>query len=105
MTEEEIQIIQLQSFEGFAAGLVYVFSRQAFVVWSVSSPEDLAGDNYALASPSQFLENIPHNSLGLPVRIGFRAVEEIDTHVICDRHALDGDFFADLSTVGHPGTE
>src|SRR6266702_4581020 len=105
MTEEEIQIIQLQSFEGFAAGLEYVFSRQAFVVWSVAAPEDFAGDNYVLPRPSQFLENIPHDNFGFPVSVGLCAVEEIDTLIICDRHALDGDFFADLSTVGHPGTE
>ena len=35
MTEEEIEIIQLQSFEGLAAGLGDVFARQAVVVWSV----------------------------------------------------------------------
>src|SRR6266705_1037551 len=105
MTEEEVEILQLHSFEGLAAGFEDVFARQALVVWPVASPEDLARDNYVLSRPSQFLENIPHNKLGLPVCVGFRAVEEIDTIIICDGHALDGDFFADLSTVGHPGTE
>src|SRR2546427_4054943 len=105
MTEEQIQIIQLQAFEGFAAGLEDVFARQALVVWPVASPEDFAGDNYALPWPSELLENVPHDNLGLPVSVGLRAVEEIDTHIVCNGHALDCDFFADLSTVGHPGTE
>src|SRR5207245_1288605 len=54
MTEEEVEIFQLQSFEGLAAGLEDVFARQALVVRSVASPEDFARDNYALARPSQF---------------------------------------------------
>ena len=105
MTEEEIQIIQLQSFEGLAAGLGNVFARQALVVWSVASPEDLARNNYALPSPPELLENVPHYNFRFPVSVGLRAVEEIDTHIVCNRHALDCDFFADLSTVGHPRTE
>src|SRR2546427_8703165 len=80
MTEEEVEIFQLQSFEGFAAGLEDVFPRQTFVVGSVASPEDFARDNYALPRPSQFLENVPHDNLGLAVSVGLRAVEEIDTH-------------------------
>src|SRR5438094_9732260 len=78
MTEEEIEIIQLQSFEGLAAGLGDVFARQALVVWSVASPEDLAGDNYALPSPPELLENVPHYNFGLPVSVGLRTVEEIE---------------------------
>jgi hypothetical protein len=105
MAEEEVEIIHLQPFEGFAAGLEDVFARQAFVVGSVASPEDFARDNYALSRPSQFLENVPHDNLGLSVSVGLCAVEEIDAHIISDGHALDCDFFADLSTVGYPGTE
>ena len=82
-----------------------MFARQALVVGTVASPEDLARDNYALPSPSQFFENIPHDNLGLPVSVRLRAVEEIDTIIICNGHALDCDFFADLSSIGHPGTE
>src|SRR3989454_11937525 len=85
MTEEEIEIIQLQSFEGLAAGLEDVFARQALVVWSVASPEDLARDNYALPSPPELLENVPHYNLGLPVSVGLCAVEEIDTRIVCNR--------------------
>src|SRR5881398_2018942 len=105
MTEKEVEIFHLQSFEGFAAGLEDVLARQAFVVWSVASPEDLARDNYALPSPPELLENVPHDDLGFPVSVGLRAVEEIDTHIIRDGHALDCDFFADLSTVGYPRPE
>src|SRR3989442_9324682 len=84
MTEEEVEILQLQSFERFAAGLEDVFARQAFVVWSVASPEDFARDNYVLPGPSQFLEHVPHDNLRLPVSVGLRPVEEIDTHIICN---------------------
>src|SRR5438874_2317404 len=56
MTEEEIEIIQLQSFKGLAACLEDVFARQALVIGSVASPEDLTRDNYALPSPPELLE-------------------------------------------------
>src|SRR2546425_10684268 len=105
MTEEKVEIFQLQSFEGLATGLEDVFARQPLVVWSIASPEDFARDNYALPGPPELLENVPHYNLGLPVSVGLRAVEEIYTHIVCDRHALYCDFFADLSTVGHPRTE
>src|SRR5436309_3577471 len=102
MTEEEIEIIQLQSFEGLAAGLEDVFARQALVIGSVASPEDLARDNYALPSPPELLENVSHYNFGLPVSVGLRAVEEIDTHIVCRLLLEKKKFFADLSTVGKP---
>src|SRR2546425_9761722 len=102
MTEEEVEIFQLQSFEGLAAGLEDVFARQALVVWSVASPEDFARDNYALARPSQFLEHVPHDNLGLPVSVGLGTIEEIDTHLVCRLLVDNNDLFADLSPLGYP---
>src|SRR5438552_10133340 len=99
MTEKEVEIFHLQSFEGFAAGLEDVLARQALVIGSVASPENLARDNYALPSPPELLENVPHYNFGFPVSVGFRAVEEIDAHLVCRLLLEKKNFFAYFSTV------
>src|SRR2546427_11291017 len=83
MTEEEVEILQLQSFERLAVGLEDVFARQALVVGSVASPEDLAGDNNAFPRPTQLLEHVPHYNLALTVSVSLSATEEHDAHIIC----------------------
>src|SRR6266566_3926040 len=104
MTEEQIEIGYLQSSKGISARFIHMLPRQTLVVGSVSTPEDLAGDDDTLSSPTQVFDRVPHNRLSIPVSIGLGIIEEVHASIVGGRHTLDRHLFADLATVRDPCT-
>src|SRR5439155_27035970 len=79
--------------------------RQSLVVGSVSTPEDLAGDDDALSAPAQSFDRIPHYRLSITMSVSLGIIEEIHASIVSSRHTLDCDFLADLPTVGDTGAQ
>ena len=79
--------------------------RQSLVVGSISTPENLAGDHYALSPPTQAFDRVPHYRLRIAVSVGLGIIEEIDASIVGSGHTLDGDLLPDLPTISDPGTQ
>src|SRR6266550_7129129 len=105
MTEEQIEIGYLQSSKGISARFIHMLPRQTLVVGSVSTPEDLAGDDDTLSSPTQVFDRVPHNRLSIPVSVGLGIIEEVHASIVSSRHTLDCNLLTHLPTISHPGTQ
>src|SRR6266568_441221 len=105
MTEEQIEIGYLQSSKGISARFIHMLPRQSLVVGSVSTPEDLAGDDDTLSAPAQTLERVPHHNLGIAMSISFGIIEEVHPSIVGGRHTLDCNLLTHLPTISHPGTQ
>src|SRR5207302_5798081 len=79
--------------------------RQSLVVGSVSTPEDLAGDDDALSAPAQSFDRIPHDRLSITVSVSLGIIEEIHASIVSNRHALDCNLLTHLPTISDPGAQ
>ena len=75
------------------------------IVRTVASPEDLAGNNNAVSTPSQLLDHVAHDDLGISTCIGFRIVVEIDPRIVGGGHTFDGNVLTDLPTICDPSAQ
>jgi hypothetical protein len=105
VTEEEIQIVKLQTLQRVPACLEDMFTRKAQVVGSLAAPEDLAGNYETITPPAHLLDHVAHYDLSVSSSVSLCAVEKVDPSIVCRRHALEGDLFTYLSTVCDPGVQ
>src|SRR5437870_8205156 len=82
-----------------------MFLGQSLVVGSVSPPEDFAGDDDALSSPTQPFDRVPHNRLSIPVSVSLGIIEEIHASIVSSRHTLDCNLLTHLPTISDPSAQ
>src|SRR5207253_8740937 len=79
--------------------------RQSPVVGSVSTPEDLAGDDDALSAPAQAFDHIPRYRLSITMSVSLGIIEEIHASIVSSRHTLDCNLLTHLPTIRDPGAQ
>src|SRR6266705_1147244 len=79
--------------------------RQSLVIGSVSTPEDLAGDDDALSAPAQAFDRIPHYRLRITMSVSLGIIKEIHASIVSSRHTLDCNILTHLPTISDPGAQ
>src|SRR5207245_11702203 len=79
--------------------------RQSLVVGSVSTPEDLAGDDDALSAPAQSFDRLPDYRLSITMSVSLGIIEEIHASIVSSRHTLDCNLLTHLPTISDQGTQ
>src|SRR6266581_3108089 len=82
-----------------------MFLGQSLVVGSVSTPEDLARDDYALSAPAQVFDRVPHYRLSITMSVGLGIIEEVHPSIVSSRHTLDRNLLTHLPTISDPGAQ
>ena len=102
VTEEKIEIVDLQAMERVVARGHDVLAAQSFLVGQPAAPENLARDEIRFMRPAHLLEDVAHDDLGAARRIGLGVVEEIDAAVVGGLHQVGRDFVRNLLPEGDP---
>jgi hypothetical protein len=105
MTEDEVNVLHLKAAQRVVDTFDEVLVRQAGIIRSTATPEDLGRDDETFAPPAKLLDRLAHHPFGVTACIRFGVVKEVDAGLVGRRHTLAGDIEADLSTIGDPGPE
>jgi hypothetical protein len=94
-TERQREHPHLDSFD-------YVFARKAFIIGSLTTPEELGGNDNVRAFPSQLPDGGTHDLLSPTVGVNLRIIEEVDAGFPASRQQHLGILYVQLVPEAHP---
>jgi len=88
--EDDVDIVELEALERGLHSLQKVLPGHPAVIGTLSSPEDLGGDDVITPLPAQLLQGVTHDPLGIAHvgAVGLGVVEEVDPALKGQLHAL-----------------
>ena len=105
VAEEQIEVLQLEALQRRVTGVHHMLAVQATLGRQVAAPIDLARDAPGVAAPTEVLQRLAHDLLGLTSRVDLGVVEEIHAAVVGRAHDFLGLLDADLERERDPGSE